>query len=105
MVPYIEVYKIAGHKYAIEHYDDGKPLKDHFFFDSQPQNQRYKVWVSGCAIGNAATVEDARALLFRVAHSRMGREYDEAEATMKRIRAERFKLGSVKNLTSFKIIP
>ena len=102
-IPKLEEYKIADMNLSIEDYKQ-KPKKGetHFFVDHP--HERYRCWVDGGGLGEAATLEDARQILFQWATDRLDEDiYNLNEKLYIRLQAQRLLSAKIDNLQGFKI--
>lgn len=77
MVDYAETYKINGQNYGIEDYS--RP-GDHFM-PSEP-HKRFRLWRSGCGIGQADNISKAREMLHSYALAQALAEYSDHKQRM-----------------------
>jgi len=68
-VTYIETFVIDGQEFGIEDYEDGTPLKEHFFGREyiSGKSPRFACWRGGGGIGHTKTLREARLLVYNYA--------------------------------------
>lgn len=67
-VAYVETFEVDGRTYGIEDYEDGRPMRDHFFPEKYQKGNyhRFRLWAGGCGLGperGHKTMEGARRAL------------------------------------------